>query len=269
MTRFHQLFTGERPACPSAPNRVLLAATLQHNFRSFKNRFSGTLEYLRQSFHVDDLVVGADNLQTVQQIYSEAKTILADAGMKIRKWASNSSLLAGKFRTDQLSLEDDGGDPHTTKIQGPLCTKGAASLPLPKDVGCLSSLDWGSWRQGAALRRRQVLRHLLADNADQTTVMMIDVNSSEKDMIARQELEEYAQHHDTFSIRHVLSRPPTSEDMVDYVPGLLKLEVMTEHLPPPNSGTMVLCCGPPRFIAGICEPALRKTGHKPNLVLCF
>ncbi|KAL3223561.1 hypothetical protein MRX96_049725 [Rhipicephalus microplus] len=202
---------------------------------------------------------------------SEAKTILADAGMEIRKWASNSFFLAGQFRTDQLSLEDDGGDPLTTKGpkgrflyegRGQFSTDQGRRLPLVTRLGLVAA---GS----GVTPMLQLLRHLLADNADQTTVMMIDVNSSEQDIIAHQELEEYAQHLDTFSIRHVLSRPPTSEDMVDYVPGPLNLEVMTEHLPPPNSGTMVLCCGPPRFIAGIYEPALRKIGHKPNHVLCF
>ncbi|KAH6940992.1 hypothetical protein HPB50_011848 [Hyalomma asiaticum] len=115
----------------------------------------------------------------------------------------------------------------------------------------------------------QLLRHLLTDSIDQTSVMMIDVNHSEEDIIARKELDEYAKNHGAFSIRHVLSKPPTYEGMADYVPGPLNLEIMTEHLPPPDSGTMVLCCGPPRFIAEICEPALRDIGHKPNRVLCF
>ncbi|KAL1475293.1 hypothetical protein MTO96_037393 [Rhipicephalus appendiculatus] len=115
----------------------------------------------------------------------------------------------------------------------------------------------------------QLLRHLLSDNADQTTVMMIDVNSSEQDIIARQELDEYAKNHGAFSIRHVLSRPPPYEGMVEYVPGPLNVDILTEHLPPPDSDTMVLCCGPPRLITEVCEPALRDIGHKPSRVLCF
>ncbi|XP_075730927.1 NADH-cytochrome b5 reductase 2-like [Rhipicephalus microplus] len=146
--------------------------------------------------------------------------------------------------------------------RGQFATAEGRGLPLVTRLGLVAA---GS----GVTPMLQLLRHLLADNADQTTVMMIDVSSSEQDIIARRELEEYAQHHGTFSIRHVLSRPPTSGEMVNYVPGPLNLEVMTEHLPPPNSGTMVLCCGSPRFIAGICEPALRKIRYKPNHVLCF
>ncbi|XP_037526503.1 uncharacterized protein LOC119403659 [Rhipicephalus sanguineus] len=70
----------------------LLAATLHHHFQVSEERFPETVECLRQSFYVDDLVLGADNLQTAQRIYSEARIILADVGMELRKWASNSSL---------------------------------------------------------------------------------------------------------------------------------------------------------------------------------
>ncbi|KAL3222811.1 hypothetical protein MRX96_049956 [Rhipicephalus microplus] len=72
-------------------SKFLLAETLHHHFRRSENRFPETVECLRQSFYVENLEVGVDNLQMAQQIYSEAKTILADAGMEIRKWASNTS----------------------------------------------------------------------------------------------------------------------------------------------------------------------------------
>ncbi|XP_050023596.1 NADH-cytochrome b5 reductase 3-like [Dermacentor andersoni] len=115
----------------------------------------------------------------------------------------------------------------------------------------------------------QLLRHLLADAIDQTSVMMIDVNHSEEDIIARQELDDYAKSNEAFSIRHVLSKAPAYEGMTGYVPGPLNMDIMTEHLPPPDSGTMVLCCGPPRLIADVCAPALRDIGHKPHRVLYF
>ncbi|XP_049275439.1 NADH-cytochrome b5 reductase 3-like [Rhipicephalus sanguineus] len=146
--------------------------------------------------------------------------------------------------------------------RGQFATADGHRLPLVTRLGLVAA---GS----GVTPMLQLLRHLVADKADQTSVMMIDVNSSEQDIIARQELDEYTKDHGAFSIRHVLSRPPTSEHMVDYVPGPLNLEILTEHLPPPDSGTMVLCCGPPLFIAEICEPALRHIGHKPNRVLCF
>lgn len=60
----------------------VLAATLHHHFYISEKRFPKTVESLRQSFCINDLVVGVDNLQkTTQQIYTEARTILVDAGM--------------------------------------------------------------------------------------------------------------------------------------------------------------------------------------------
>ncbi|XP_049276084.1 uncharacterized protein LOC125760267 [Rhipicephalus sanguineus] len=47
----------------------LLTATLNHHFRVSEERIPETVECLRQSFYADDLVVGADNLQTAQRIY--------------------------------------------------------------------------------------------------------------------------------------------------------------------------------------------------------
>ncbi|XP_075749303.1 uncharacterized protein LOC142814429 [Rhipicephalus microplus] len=132
---FHQLFTGESPACPSAQNRALFCSqqrciTISNALKSDSPK---QLECLRQSFYVDNLVVGPDNLQTAQQIYSEAKTILADARMEIRKWASSSSLLGEQFRTDPLSLENDGGDPHTMKVLGLLWERNDDSVIVSTD----------------------------------------------------------------------------------------------------------------------------------------
>lgn len=116
----------------------------------------------------------------------------------------------------------------------------------------------------------QLLRHLLADDIDQTRVMMVDVNHSERDIIERQELDEYARSHaQHFSICHVLSKPPPCENTAACVAGPLNLDIMTEHLPPPDAGTVVLCCGPPSLITDVCKPALRDIGHKPQRVLCF
>ncbi|KAH7958029.1 hypothetical protein HPB51_027990 [Rhipicephalus microplus] len=146
--------------------------------------------------------------------------------------------------------------------RGKFATADGHQLPLVARLGLVAA---GS----GVTPMLQLLRHLLADNADRTRVMMIDVNSSEQDIIARQELDDYAKNHAAFSIRHVLSRPPPYEGMLEYVPGPLNQDILTEHLPPPDSDTMVLCCGPPRLITEICEPALRDIGHRASQVLCF
>lgn len=115
----------------------------------------------------------------------------------------------------------------------------------------------------------QLLRHIAADKDDQTLVRMIDVNVSEQDIIANEELHDYAKRFETtFSIRHVLDTLPPFEG-TDYIQGPLNQDIMTAHLPLPDQGTLVLCCGPPRLMNEVCAPALRSIGHKNSHVLFY
>ncbi|XP_065285164.1 NADH-cytochrome b5 reductase 2-like [Dermacentor albipictus] len=116
----------------------------------------------------------------------------------------------------------------------------------------------------------QLLRHVLADQTDKTKIMMIDVNRTEEDIIARRELDNYAKvQAERFSLCHVLSKPPTSESAITYVAGPLTPGIMAEHLPSPTAETIVLLCGPREFLSDLCKPALTAIGHKTQRVLCF
>ncbi|XP_037280442.2 NADH-cytochrome b5 reductase 2 [Rhipicephalus microplus] len=116
----------------------------------------------------------------------------------------------------------------------------------------------------------QFLRHALVDRKDETKIKMIDVNSTEDDIIALRELDHYTKAHaERFSLRHVLSKPPAGEGATGYVPGPLTAGMMAEYLPPPNNNTLVLLCGPSRFLSELCKPALSNIGHKPQRVLCY
>lgn len=116
----------------------------------------------------------------------------------------------------------------------------------------------------------QLLRHVFGDNLDQTLVVMLDVNSSEEDVIARDELEGYAlRFRENFSIWHVLSKLPESNAPANSMRGPLNKEIMAALLPPPDPTTVVLCCGPPRLMSEVVCPALREIGHKDRQVLFF
>ncbi|XP_049511091.1 NADH-cytochrome b5 reductase 2-like [Dermacentor silvarum] len=116
----------------------------------------------------------------------------------------------------------------------------------------------------------QLLRHALVDETDETKIKMIDVNSTEEDIIARRELDHYAKvHAERFSLCHVLSKPPTGEGAIKYVKGPLTTGTMAEHLPSPTADTIVLLCGPQKFLSELCKPALSAIGHKTQRVLCF
>lgn len=116
----------------------------------------------------------------------------------------------------------------------------------------------------------QLLRHVFADPRDRTNIVLVDVNSTEDDIIAREELDGYAQlFSQNFSIWHVLSKLPASDAPANFLQGRLTKEILAARLPPPGLGTMVLCCGPPRLISEVCKPALRDLGHLAEHVLIF
>ncbi|XP_050046143.1 NADH-cytochrome b5 reductase 3-like [Dermacentor andersoni] len=116
----------------------------------------------------------------------------------------------------------------------------------------------------------QLLRHMFAEPLDRTDVVMVDVNSTQDDIIAREELEGYAQLFSrNFSIWHVLSKLPATGAPANFLQGRLTTEILAARLPPPGADTMVLCCGPPRLISEVCKPALRDIGHSAEQVLIF
>lgn len=92
----------------------LLNATLQHHLRLVSGSFRDTAALLAKSFYVDDLLVGADTDQEAQRVFTEANAILESAGMRLRKWTSNSTHLQQLFEQEEGITSTDG----TLKILG-------------------------------------------------------------------------------------------------------------------------------------------------------
>ncbi|XP_077486573.1 NADH-cytochrome b5 reductase 3-like [Amblyomma americanum] len=116
----------------------------------------------------------------------------------------------------------------------------------------------------------QLLRHMVVDARDETSIVLVDVNSSEEDIIARDELDHYARRFgQKFSIWHVLSQLPAGGVPYNFLQGRLTKEILKAHLPPPHLSTLVLCCGPPSFLSEVCKPALSDIGHHGQQILIF
>ncbi|XP_077547645.1 uncharacterized protein LOC144159855 [Haemaphysalis longicornis] len=96
---------------------LLLAENLHHHLR-VSQKFSDTAAIVRESFYVDDLIIAIDNVDRAHQIYSEARAVMAEAGMELRKWPSDISFLRDLFIRDKLALEDEGGNATTIKVPG-------------------------------------------------------------------------------------------------------------------------------------------------------
>ncbi|XP_064469857.1 uncharacterized protein LOC135384591 [Ornithodoros turicata] len=90
----------------AASSPFLLAATLQHHFRSVSHRYPATAARLSTSCYVDDLVVGCRDVAEAQTFYKDTRAILQEAGMDIRKWASNSPVLQEKYLNDGIAYDN-------------------------------------------------------------------------------------------------------------------------------------------------------------------
>ena len=78
----------------------LLNATIQRHLSSVAS--SPVVEELRDNFYVDDLLTGADNEDDACQVLREVKDVMAQAGMKLDKYGSNSEVV-----TDMVLQEFD------------------------------------------------------------------------------------------------------------------------------------------------------------------
>ncbi|GFY32781.1 DUF1758 domain-containing protein [Trichonephila clavipes] len=75
------------------PSPYLLAATLKHHFKKYREQYPHTFELLNSSIYVDDLICGQNDVPNALRTTLECLQIFSDAGMLLRKWRSNSKQL--------------------------------------------------------------------------------------------------------------------------------------------------------------------------------
>ncbi|XP_077539267.1 NADH-cytochrome b5 reductase 3-like [Haemaphysalis longicornis] len=202
-----------------------------------------------------------------------------DLMVKVYKPGVNEDHLRGGIMSQFLNQLKPGDTVQVVGPRGHFVYEGRGQFALVNGRRPRRATQLGLIAAGSGVTPiLQLLRHLFADNRDQTNVMMIDVNSSEQDIIARDELERYAKiFKSNFSLCHVLTNvqlPEGSTEMsgdgaVEYIRGPLNKDIMAEHLPQPDPGTLVLCCGPPKLLGDVCAPGLRKIGHSGDRVLFY
>ncbi|XP_064461559.1 uncharacterized protein LOC135371435 [Ornithodoros turicata] len=120
-TNFHpecQEWRMTRVPFGASSSPFLLAATLHHHFEAVSDKYPATAARLRRSFYVDDLVIGCESVSEAVNLYSEIRKVLRDAGMEIRKWASNSSNLQHIFLKDGIAYDDVGCTDPVLRVLG-------------------------------------------------------------------------------------------------------------------------------------------------------
>ena len=92
--RFARLVFGLRPS------QTILGAVVTHHFAKHRLAKPELVSLLQKSLYVDDLVT----VEEAFNLYKSAKGLKAEAGMKFRKWYSNSSDLMKLIRADEFNI---------------------------------------------------------------------------------------------------------------------------------------------------------------------
>ncbi|GFY63214.1 integrase catalytic domain-containing protein [Trichonephila inaurata madagascariensis] len=87
------------------PSPYLLAATLKHHFKKYKEQYPHTFELLNSSIYVDDLICGQNNVPDALRTTLECLQIFSDAGMLLRKWQTNSKQLDLLWQQEDVETE--------------------------------------------------------------------------------------------------------------------------------------------------------------------
>ena len=72
----------------------LLNATIRHHVEGYSDMHPNFVKTFLRSIYVDDVAYGADNDDMAYDLYLQSKRILADAGFNLRKFVTNSAILA-------------------------------------------------------------------------------------------------------------------------------------------------------------------------------
>ncbi|XP_011501979.1 PREDICTED: NADH-cytochrome b5 reductase 3 isoform X2 [Ceratosolen solmsi marchali] len=113
----------------------------------------------------------------------------------------------------------------------------------------------------------QLIRAITKDSEDKTKISLLFANQTEKDILLRDELEEILKKHsDQLKIWYTID---TSSEGWKFSTGFINANMISDHMYPPSSDTLVLMCGPPPMINYACLPNLDKLGYDPKLRFAY
>ena len=96
------------------PSPFLLGAVLECQLDTWAEKYPEEAERLRQSFYVDDLLTGGQDVQQAQTRKKIAEEIMSDTTFELHKWHSNHPQLEDN---PQSTLRDDSAQPAQAKIR--------------------------------------------------------------------------------------------------------------------------------------------------------
>lgn len=90
----------------------LLAGVIKSHLEKYSYSYPETFKMLNESMYVDDLLAGSPNEEEAFKRSEEAKLVMEEAGMTLRKWKSNSPSLEKRWENSkfEISLKEASQD---------------------------------------------------------------------------------------------------------------------------------------------------------------
>ncbi|GFR28235.1 integrase catalytic domain-containing protein [Trichonephila clavata] len=100
------------------PSPYLLAATLKHHFKKYKEQYPHTFDLLNSSIYFDDFICGRNDVPDALRTTLECLQIFSDASMLLRKWRTNSKQL--DLLWQQEGVETEFSETSATDLKPPI-----------------------------------------------------------------------------------------------------------------------------------------------------
>lgn len=115
----------------------------------------------------------------------------------------------------------------------------------------------------------QVIQAVLKDPEDDTEMYVVYANSTEDDILLRDELDAWAkQHSERLKVWYVVQE--SIKEGWQYSVGFITESILREHVPEGSDDTLALACGPPPMIQFAVQPNLEKMNYDiKNSLLVF
>ena len=86
------------------PSPYLLNATIAQHLRLFEEMYPSTVQKIKQSIYVDDVVMGATSVREAYSLYKESKEIFGMGGFNLRKFFTNCTKLQGLIDSSEYGI---------------------------------------------------------------------------------------------------------------------------------------------------------------------
>lgn len=129
----------------------------------------------------------------------------------------------------------------------------------------------------------QIIKQVLNDENDNTELYLLFANRTEKDILCKQELDDFAEnpkYKGQLKVNYILSQPETDEWKEDpgKLTGRIGFDVFMKTLPKYASicggnsqgdDTLMCICGPPPMIEEVAVPGLKKMGYEDEDIFVY